>query len=141
MTTDTTHTTTGTFTFDGWDEEELARTGDGTRLARAAVRNTYTGVIEAAGTHCAYTIVYRPDGTGSFTGHQQFDGSVGGRRGSFVVRESGTFDERGTVRCSFEVLAGSGGGGLADLAGSGSYTAEHGVKAVPYRFEPTPAAV
>ncbi|GAA0437221.1 DUF3224 domain-containing protein [Streptomyces luteireticuli] len=134
--TTTTHTT-GTFTSDGWDEEELSRTGDGTRLARTAVRNTYTGVIEAVGTHCAYTIVYRPDGTGSFTGHQQFDGTVGGRRGSFVVHESGTFDERGTVHCAFEVLPGSGGGELAGLAGSGSYTAEHGVKAVPYRFEHT----
>ncbi|MBH1937037.1 DUF3224 domain-containing protein [Streptomyces sp. AV19] len=139
MHTTTATATTGTFTFDGWDEEELARTPDGTRLARAAVRNTYTGAIEAAGTHCAYTIVYHPDGTGSFTGHQQFDGSVGGRRGSFVVRESGTFDERGAVRCSFEVVAGSGGGELAGLTGGGEFTAEHGVKAVPYRFAHAPA--
>ncbi|KNB52195.1 DUF3224 domain-containing protein [Streptomyces caatingaensis] len=147
MTTNATNTTdttvTGTFTYDGWDEEELSRTADGTRLARASVRNTFTGAVEAAGTHCAYTIVYRPDGTGTFTGHQQFEGAVGGRRGSFVVRESGTFDERGTVQGSFEVMEGSGGGALAGLTGSGTFTAEHGVEAVPYRFDhtlPGPAA-
>ncbi|MBC2874138.1 MULTISPECIES: DUF3224 domain-containing protein [Streptomyces] len=127
--------TDSTFTFLDWDEHELGRTEGGTRLARATVRNTYTGAIEAAGTHCAYTIAYAPDGTGTFSGYQLFEGAVAGRKGGFAVREEGTFDERGTVRCSFEVVPGSGSGELAGLTGRGSYTAEHGVKAVPYRFE------
>ncbi|MGK5637984.1 DUF3224 domain-containing protein [Streptomyces sp. URMC 126] len=130
----TTHTGS-TFTFLAWDEHELGRTDGGTRLARATVRNTYTGVIEAADTRCAYTIAYAPNGTGTFSGYQLFDGSVAGRKGGFAVRETGTFDERGTVRCSFEVVPGSGSDELTGLTGAGSYTAEHGLKAVPYRFE------
>ncbi|MFI0742917.1 DUF3224 domain-containing protein [Streptomyces sp. NPDC021100] len=124
-----------TFTFLDWKEDELGRTEGGTRLARAYVRNTYRGAVEAADTHCAYTIAYAPDGTGTFSGYQLLEGTVAGRKGGFAVREEGTFDERGTVRCSFEVVPGSGSGELTGLTGSGSYTAEHGVKAVPYRFE------
>ncbi|WP_171163011.1 DUF3224 domain-containing protein [Streptomyces sp. I05A-00742] len=130
----TTHSDSS-FTSADWEEHELGRTEGGARLARATVRNTYTGVIEAAGTDCAYTVVYAPDETGVFSGYQRFEGTVGGRKGGFVLRESGTFDERGTVHCSFEVVAGSGSGELTGLTGSGGYTAEHGLKAVPYRFD------
>ncbi|MFE6523271.1 DUF3224 domain-containing protein [Streptomyces sp. NPDC057794] len=136
----TTHTTTttGHFTFADWQERligpEGADEGTAPRLAHAAVRNTFSGGIEAAGTHCEYSIVYVTAKTGSFSGMELLTGRVDGREGSFAVEERGRFDEDGTVHCSFEVVPGSGSGELAGLKGKGGFTARHGETAVAYRF-------
>lgn len=126
--------TEGTFTFADWKEEELSE-GPSPRLARAHVRNHYSGGIEAADTVCAYTFVYLEDGTGSFTGLQHLNGTLDGRPGTFVVAEHGTFAGRGEVRCEFEVVSGA--GELTGLRGTGRYVAAHGEPSVAYVFEYT----
>ncbi|KAA6223686.1 DUF3224 domain-containing protein [Streptomyces albofaciens JCM 4342] len=128
---------TGHFTYADWQERALGNRPDGTcpRLAHAAVVNAFSGGIEAAGTTCEYTIVYVTGKTGTFTGMELLDGSVDGRRGTFVVEERGSFDERGSVRCAFEVVPGSGTGDLAGLRGTGAFTHEPGQTAVPYTFD------
>ncbi|WP_101256540.1 DUF3224 domain-containing protein [Streptomyces barkulensis] len=154
----TTHTT-GSFTFADWQEKVLAEAGgsgdrrgdgggdgasagSGPKLASAVVTNHFTGGIEAAGTSCAYTIVYtskepgkEPGSAGSFTGHELVSGALDGRTGSFVLAEHGTFDEKGTVRCVFEVVPGSATGELAGLRGTGGFTAVHGEPSVVYAFD------
>ncbi|PJE97863.1 DUF3224 domain-containing protein [Streptomyces carminius] len=130
--------TTGSFTFADWRETVLSAAEDGPRLTTTTVTNHFTGGIEAAGTACAYTTVYttgNPASAGSFSGHELLTGTVGGRKGSFVLAERGTFDERATVRCVFEVVPGSGTGELAGLRGTGGFTAVHGEPSVPYSFE------
>jgi hypothetical protein len=124
----------GTFTFADWRETPVAGEEGGFRLAHAVVTNTFTGAIAADATRCVYAIGYAPDGTGTFTGYESVTGEVGGRAGTFVLREWGTFDAAQTVHCSFEVVPGAGTGDLAALRGTGRFTAAHGVAEVPYSF-------
>jgi hypothetical protein len=132
----TMRTTTGHFTFADWQERVIGPGEDANpRLAHASVRNTFTGGIEAAGTHCEYAIVYVTAKTGSFSGMELLTGGVDGREGSFAVEERGFFDDDGTVHCTFEVVPGSGSGQLSGLKGRGGFTARHGETAVPYHFE------
>ncbi|WP_030674262.1 DUF3224 domain-containing protein [Streptomyces rimosus] len=128
---------TGHFTYAGWEESALGNRPDGTypRLAHAAVTNAFSGGIEAADTICEYTIVYSTEKTGTFTGMELLEGSVDGRRGTFAVEERGSFDERGSVRCTFEVVPGSGTGELTGLRGTGAFTHEPGQPSVPYTFD------
>ena len=137
--TGTSTRTTGSFTYQDWQESVVAGAEGGARLATATVVNTFTGAIEAAATACVYAISYAADGTGSFTGYERCEGTVAGRAGTFTLREWGTFDEGGVVRCSFEVLPGSGSGELAGLRGTGAFTAEPGAKDIPYTFDQEPA--
>ncbi len=125
----------GYFTFKDWRESVVAGEEGGPRLARATVVNAFTGVITAAETTCLYSISYAADGTGAFSGFERCEGAVDGRTGTFVLREWGTFDAAGTVHCSFEVLPGSAGAGLAGLRGTGSFTAVHGAASIPYTFD------
>ncbi|MEV5882596.1 DUF3224 domain-containing protein [Streptomyces sp. NPDC052020] len=127
--------TTGHFTFADWTEHPVGPEDTSPRLARASVTNAFTGGIEAAGTLCEYAIVYLADQTGSFTGVELLTGRLDGREGAFALEERGTFDADGTVHCRFEVVPGSGTGGLTGLRGSGGFTARHGEKAVAYSFE------
>ncbi|GGT11691.1 DUF3224 domain-containing protein [Streptomyces griseoviridis] len=125
---------TGHFTAAGWKEHPVTPADASPRLARATVTNTFTGGIEAAGTDCAYAVVYVPGGTGTFAGIELFSGRLDGRVGAFAVEERGSFGADGTVRCVFEVVAGSGTGELAGLRGTGEFTARHGEERVAYTF-------
>lgn len=126
--------TTGHFTFADWKERPVGPDTTGPRIAHASVTNSFTGGIEAAGTLCEYSIVHLPDKSGAFAGVELLTGRLDGREGAFALEERGTFDADGTVRCVFEVVAGSGTGELTGLRGSGRFTARHGEEAVAYEF-------
>ncbi|MEW2415436.1 DUF3224 domain-containing protein [Streptomyces sp. NPDC046866] len=123
--------TTGRFTFADWEEQPVGPAGSAPRLARSTVVNSFTGGIEAPSTSCAYTITYTGESVGTFTGVELLSGSVDGHTGSFALEQHGTFDAGGT-RCTFEVVPGSGTGGLAGLSGSGGFEYRHGETSVPY---------
>lgn len=125
---------TGSFTFTDWNENPVAGAEEGPKLARARVTNAFSGAIEAAATSCEYSIVYVTEKTGVCAGHQLITGSVAGQEGTFAIEERGSFGEDGAVHCTFEVVPGSGTGGLAGLSGTGGYTSRHGEPAVPYTF-------
>ncbi|MEV0321743.1 DUF3224 domain-containing protein [Streptomyces sp. NPDC050658] len=131
MTTKTT-TVTGSFTFSRWDEKPVADTDGGARIAHAAVTNDFTGAVEATGTSCEYTLVYADETTGAFVGYELIEGTLDGRRGSFVLEQRGSFGADGTISCELTVLPGSGAGELAGLSGTGSFTTGHGASTVPY---------
>ncbi|MER7013085.1 DUF3224 domain-containing protein [Saccharopolyspora sp. NPDC000359] len=126
--------TTGHFTVARWDERTVG-TDEHPKLAQASITNTFTGGIEAGEVACEYTLVYSEDLTGAFTGVQLVRGAVDGREGSFALQERGHFGADGGIRSTFEVVPGSGTGELAGLHGTGEYTAEHGVRAVPFTFD------
>ena len=130
----TTHAT-GTFTFANWDEATVGEAGDGPKLARATVTNSFSGTLEAERTTCEYAITYLTGKTGVCTGYELVTGTLGGRTGSFVFVQHGTFGEDGKVHCSLEVVPGSGTGELAGLTGKGGYVAVPGEQAIPYDFE------
>ncbi|WP_327392693.1 MULTISPECIES: DUF3224 domain-containing protein [unclassified Streptomyces] len=127
-------TVTGSFTVGSWDEREVTDAARSPRLAHAAVVNTFTGGIEARDTACEYALVYVGETRGVFSGMEVLTGSVEGREGSFALRHSGSFDDSGTISCTFEVVPGSATGDLAGLAGTGSYETRPGDQSVPVTF-------
>jgi hypothetical protein len=108
---------TGTFTVSSWEEDSYSELDAGGKLTKARVRFGFSGDLEAQGQWDAL-MCYRDDGTATFTGYQRTEGSLGGRRGSFVLRADGTF-EGGEARTSWQVVDGSASGDLGGLRGSG----------------------
>ncbi|GAA2678769.1 DUF3224 domain-containing protein [Streptomyces lunalinharesii] len=126
--------TTGRITSAHWEERPVGGAGAGPRLAHASVTNSFSGGIEAADTTCEYSLVYTSEKSGAFTGLELLTGQLDGRAGTFVLAERGSFDPDGTVRCTFDVVPGSGTGELAGLTGSGSYAYRPGEPSFPYDF-------
>jgi Protein of unknown function (DUF3224) len=111
----------GTFTVAAWDEstyQELA--GDG-KLTRATVAFGMAGDITGEATWDA-VMCYRPDGTAVYTGIQRVQGQLAGVDGSFVVQADGEFVD-GEARSRWQVIEGSGTGGLSGLTGTGQAVA------------------
>ncbi|HEV2089255.1 MAG TPA: DUF3224 domain-containing protein [Cryptosporangiaceae bacterium] len=126
---------TGHFVSANWEERQVGPSDAYPRLAHASVSNAFTGGIGATGTTCEYTIAYVAENTGTFTGMEVLAGSLDGRKGTFVVEERGSFDADGSLRCSFEVVPGSGTGDLVGLRGTGRFATVQGDESVPYTFE------
>jgi uncharacterized protein DUF3224 len=80
-------------------------------------------------------MLYRPDKTARFVGLQRFTGSIGARRGSFVATAEGDHDGTGST-IAFTIIAGSGTGDLAGIAGEGSLIAKGGPRGT-YELEYT----
>ncbi len=75
-----------------------------------------------------YSIAYTSETTtAAYVGYQFIDGTLDGRKGSFVIEQRGSFVDDG-IACAFTVPPGS---------GTGSSTARHGEKSTPYAFDHT----
>jgi hypothetical protein len=122
MTEPTTGTAKASFDITDWDERPYDETGP--KLVRCRVHCRYTGDMAGESTWEAL-MVYGTDGTASYVGLERFTGTVAGRSGSVVLRQTGTFDE-GVARTAWTVLPGSGTGELANLRGEGGYAATEG---------------
>jgi uncharacterized protein DUF3224 len=127
--------TSGSFVVASWAESIVGDSERYPKLAHASITNTFSGGIEATEVACQYTLVYSTELTGAFTGMQLLTGTVGGRNGSFAVREGGWFGEDGLIHGTFEVVSGSATDELSGLRGTGHYTIKHGDSAVPYTFD------
>jgi hypothetical protein len=115
-----------TFTVQGWDEQTYEERGPG-KLTQASVQQAVTGDIEGS-SDVRWIMAYTAADAAEFVGVQTVTGSVGGRSGSFVLRSVGTFD--GAVAAGdLTVVAGSGTDELADISGTGSFTAPMGSEA------------
>ena len=123
-----------TFGIDGWDEQPTFEGDDGRKITRATVTKGFHSDLEATGV-MEYVTAYAPDGTATFVGIERVDGRLGGRRGSFVMRDSGEFRD-GVAASSFEILAGSGTGELSGLRGSAAVDAvKADAQAMRLRYE------
>jgi hypothetical protein len=109
---------------------------DGPNLVEIHVTETFSGDIEGEGV-VRFLQAVRKDGSASFVGIERVTGSVGGRRGSFLLQDAGTL-EGNTVSGDWFVIPGSGTGELAGLRGEGGFQAELGQHAsitLDYWFE------
>jgi hypothetical protein len=109
---------------------------EGPQLAEIHVRETFTGDIDGEGV-VRFLQAVRADGSASFVGIERVDGTIGGRRGTFLLQDAGTL-EGSTVSGEWFVIPGSGTGELAGLRGEGGFTAELGESAsitLDYWFE------
>jgi len=111
----------GTFTVASWDESTYQQLTGEAKLTKATVTFGLEGDITGQATWDA-VMCYRPDGTAVYTGMQQVQGQLAGVDGSFVVQADGEFAD-GEARSRWQIIEGSGTGGLAGLTGSGSAVA------------------
>ena len=115
--------TNATFRIASWDEEPFDEPEEGPRLTRAHVTRSFHGDLSGTG-NLMYVMAHLESGVASFSGFEKVDGSLGGRRGSFVLRHTGSYDgEKATAE--YEVVPGSGTGELAGLSGTGGFSVGH----------------
>ena len=108
----------GTFTVTSWAEDTYQELDDKRKLTKATVSFRLSGGIDADATWTAL-MFYREDGTAEYTGLQQLTGQIAGRSGTCVMVADGTFAD-GAASGTWQVIPGSGTGGLAGLRGSGT---------------------
>lgn len=113
---------TNTFTVRDWDEKVVSGEENAPRFVHAHVAFDYSGAIEGSST-CDYLLYYAGEGTagggGTAPGIERVEGSVEGRKGSFILRHEVGYAADG-VRGTFTVIPGSGTGELAGITGSGT---------------------
>jgi hypothetical protein len=112
-----------TFAVNAWDEKPYNEINGLPKLTRASVTKSYQGDITGEG-KLEYLMMYRDDGSASFTGLERVVGSVAGRSGSFVLQHSGTFKD-GVATVRLVVVPDSGTGGLRGLRGNGEFAVGH----------------
>lgn len=124
----------GEFVFTKWDEKPYFEAEGQPKMTRASVANKFTGALEGEST-LEYLMTYASETFGAFTGYERVEGKLGGRSGSFVLFQQGTFDDTGTITARWSVVPGSGRGELSGLRGEGGFVAHHGDKATAYTLE------
>lgn len=111
-----------TFTVTSWNEHIVSGEQDQPRFAYAHTACSYSGTIEGRSV-CDYLLYYPGegyDGRGHTSpGMERVEGSVAGRKGSFVIRHDVGYGPDG-VHGTWQVVPGSGTGELATLAGKGT---------------------
>jgi hypothetical protein len=115
---------TGQFTVKSWDEKPYDEFGEGSKLARARVTQSFSGDIEGEG-FVEYLMVYANEAFAHFVGVQRIVGRVGGRSGSFVLQLSGVFDGS-KAQATWTVVPGAATGDLRRIRGEGSFSAPLG---------------
>jgi hypothetical protein len=127
---------TGTFEVVSGTEDPYDELDGRIRLTHASGTQAFHGDIEGDGA-VHWLMLYRGDKSAHFVGLQRITGSVGGRRGAFVLAAEGDHAD-GSSRIRWTVVAGAGTGDLAGIAGSGSMVAPGGAKGtyeLEYTFE------
>jgi len=126
---------TGTFAIKHWNEEPYDEIDGGPMLVRASLATTFHGDLEGAG-DVVYLMIVAADKTATFIGLERVVGRIGGRSGSFVFSDVGTFDGT-TVAATWSIVADSGTDDLVGLRGEGRFNAPTGSNAtfsLDYRF-------
>ena len=111
------------FALESWDEKPYDEREGLPKLTRVSATKSYQGEITGEG-KVEYLMMYREDGSATFTGLERVVGSVSNRSGSFVFQHSGTF-ESGVARVALSVVPGSGTEGLRGLTGQGEFAVSH----------------
>jgi hypothetical protein len=112
----------GNFTMKSWDENTYRELDDGAKLTKATVGFAFDGDLAAEATWDA-VMCYRPDGTAAYTGLQHVSGRLGDREGTFVIQADGDYAD-GEALSRWQVVPGSGTGGLTGITGAGTSTAK-----------------
>jgi hypothetical protein len=121
MTTRTTAHARCTFGVTRWDEQTFSDVDGQLKMTHATVGKSFQGDLEGEGT-LQYLMFYGPGEQTRVIGLERIQGTLGGRRGSFVLEHIGG-DDGNEARGTVTVLAGSGTGELSGLRGSGEAVA------------------
>jgi hypothetical protein len=123
------------FEMKGWDEKTWDgrdhKGVSGAKQTHARMNYAYHGDLEAE-SEAQMLMTYREDNTADYVGLEKIEGTLGGKKGSFVLQLTGGFDGT-TARVNSVVVPGSGTGELKGLTGKGM--AESGADPDKYHFE------
>src|SRR5687767_15209122 len=111
--------TTATFELKSWDEKPYEELDGGAKLTRASVVLSYKGDIEGEG-KIEFLMMYPEEKYASYVGLERIVGSLGGRKGSFVLQHTGTF-KGGIADSKLLVVPDSGTDELSGLRGEGRF--------------------
>ena len=113
---------TASFEVKSWDEEPFDERTDTAKLTTARVTKSYSGEIDGESV-TEWLMAYDADGSAAFVGLERVSGTVAGRGGTCVLRHVGGYRD-GAATAELTVLAGSGSGELAGVAGTGDFVAD-----------------
>lgn len=97
---------------------------EGPALSRIHIGELFSGDIEACGI-TEFLQATHADGSASFVGIERINGSLGSRRGTFLIESNGSLSGN-EVSAEWRVIPGSGTGELAGLRGAGSLRSKLG---------------
>ena len=122
------------FTNTSWSERFYTDQDALPRLSTVEATNTFSGAISGEGV-LRYVMIYTSEEAGVFTGLQTITGEVEGQRGSFTLREEGSWQGM-RISSTMTVVQGSGTGTLSGISGTAHYTHDGGEStACPYTFD------
>jgi hypothetical protein len=127
---------TGRIEVKTYEPQSYEEIDNGPNLVEIHVTEKFSGDIEGEGV-VRFLQAVGKDGSASFVGIERVTGSIAGRKGSFLLQDSGTL-EGNTVKGDWFVIPGSGTDELRGLRGEGGFTAELGQHAsitLDYWFE------
>jgi hypothetical protein len=133
------HRATGRITVKTYEPKVYDEVPGGPSVTDIHVTETFAGDIEGDGL-VHFVQAARADGSASFVGIERVRGSIGGKKGSFVLQDHGTVIGK-EVGGQWFVVPGSGTGELKGLRGDGGFKAELGQNAtiwLDYDFEGSP---
>jgi hypothetical protein len=122
----------GTFEVTSWREEAYHEREGEVKLTRAGGDQRFSGDLEGEGS-VEWLMCYSASGAARFVGLQRFEGSLGGRAGSFVIESVGDHDGKQS-KGDWTIVAGSGTGEFSDISGRGGFDAPGGPR-VSYRLD------
>jgi hypothetical protein len=113
--------------------EDVYHEADGdVRLTHAHGTQRFSGAIDGDGT-IEWLMCYLPSGGARMVGQQRIEGSIDGKRGSFMIEAVGQHDGKGST-ATWRIIDGSGTSELAGIRGTGGFEAAGG-KTVAYHLE------
>ncbi|GLW99980.1 hypothetical protein Misp02_40670 [Microtetraspora sp. NBRC 16547] len=118
----TTHAT-GTFDITGWDEMATDQR-EGATISRVRITKTFQGDIEGTSTTEILTVA-TDAGPAAYTGIEHVEGTLGGRKGTFVLQHSAG-SENDVQWMRWLIVPTSGTGELTGLRGEGRIEVEDG---------------
>lgn len=123
-------TAKGTFKHEHWNEKPYHEAAP-QKSTMADIKCTFEGDLVAAA-QTNFLMQYPDEANAHYCGYLLVDGTLGGRKGTFMIYEIGTW-ENGVASSRWEIVKGSGTGALAGITGTGRYAAEHD-KSVHYEL-------
>jgi hypothetical protein len=119
----------GTYTVKKWEEKPYEEIPPEMKMTRATVEYELSGEI-AGKASVEYLMFYSHfdakdphNASASYVGIIRFEGTLGGKSGSFVMKDDGVF-EAGAAKSTLRIAEGSGTGALRGITGTGTYRAD-----------------
>ena len=122
-----------TFKVDAWDEQPWDTVDGQPKMTRAEVKKSFQGDLQGT-SRLQYLMTYREDGTADVVAMERIRGSLGGKRGTFVLSHVGAF-VNGAASGTWKIVDGSGTDELEGITGSSAFSIPQGEEEFPFALD------